>query len=708
MALNAYSICPLGSGKKIKFCCPREHLADYLKVFELMEAEQFAAASALTDRLVEKVPDQVCFLGLKATFTDPEETEACRDVTRRLASVAPDHPITYAAQAQDALLSGEWYEALERIQDSVERLQNAVPQLLLSVMANSAHVAYALNLYQAAAGLNHFVLKLTKFRHSFSLELQEMIAHESQIPHPIKDELVARLSQLFSDQGNDLIFQLSEAGRWRMARDEVVKLVQEQPDNPWAAGMLAVLSGNLGDVETSYREFSRLAEMPGVPVFLAADAIIVAYHLRELHIAQAETTIPRVAAVYQVKDMDRLTEHLLSDRQSIVQSPDPSESREEGVPIPKFRVVFGSHELPRESDDLTYQDFPIPVAHASVFGRQPDREPWVEVHATLTPGLNLQDLVKERLGEYVDGPVEELEATGRSRLDLSGRIALMFPDHFNPMKRSAIVEAAVTDIVTNRWLEEPHPYLHEKTPQEVAHDPAYQARLTAAFVMLQSYQVFALWDGDYSSVWQRLGLQEPSRPTSLGEVLREGLSSFHHVELDDFPDSELVSLFAWSHQTGVIRPLRQVAETIVQRPSLRSEIDLNPIFRQLSEMSWSARTQLRYAEMAREWCQEANQPAGMWIFRGMLAKMNLGEVDTLQQDMDLLMRKHLDEPGVMENLQQLFTMMGITDAQGRPTQEFGGRSEAGQGSDSSSVLWTPDQPAEGSSPPSKLWIPGAE
>ena len=64
MAFDSYSICPCGTGKKIKFCCP-ELLGELEQLDRLVEGDQTEAALEQVIRLLEKHPKKACLLATR-------------------------------------------------------------------------------------------------------------------------------------------------------------------------------------------------------------------------------------------------------------------------------------------------------------------------------------------------------------------------------------------------------------------------------------------------------------------------------------------------------------------------------------------------------------------------------------------------------------------------------------------------------------------
>ena len=64
MPIDAYSPCPCGTGKKIKFCC-KDLLTDLQKIERMLEGEQYMACLAHIERLEHSHPDRACLLATK-------------------------------------------------------------------------------------------------------------------------------------------------------------------------------------------------------------------------------------------------------------------------------------------------------------------------------------------------------------------------------------------------------------------------------------------------------------------------------------------------------------------------------------------------------------------------------------------------------------------------------------------------------------------
>ena len=106
MSLDAYSLCPGGTGKKIKFCCG-DFLAELQKIDRMLEGEQYLACLKHVDRLLEQEPgrDRACLLATKCVLLRAtDQVEAARATA---AAFLVKYPENQVALAEMAILAAE-------------------------------------------------------------------------------------------------------------------------------------------------------------------------------------------------------------------------------------------------------------------------------------------------------------------------------------------------------------------------------------------------------------------------------------------------------------------------------------------------------------------------------------------------------------------------------------------------------------------------
>ena len=123
MAIDAYSLCPGGTGKKIKFCCG-DFLAELQKIDRMVEGEQYLACLKHIDHLLEQEPgrDRACLLATKCVLLRATRSARGRPQAAAAAFLAK-HPDNQIALAELAMLAAE-HDAREAL-DLVQRALRA-------------------------------------------------------------------------------------------------------------------------------------------------------------------------------------------------------------------------------------------------------------------------------------------------------------------------------------------------------------------------------------------------------------------------------------------------------------------------------------------------------------------------------------------------------------------------------------------------------
>jgi predicted Zn-dependent protease len=113
MANDPYSMCPCGSGKKLKFCCG-EILPDLQRAFRIRDNQPEAAVKIFSD-LLKKNPDKdVVARELTSTLYEMGLTADARKVATDFLKSHPDHPGILLSLAEISLKE-DGFEASRRI-----------------------------------------------------------------------------------------------------------------------------------------------------------------------------------------------------------------------------------------------------------------------------------------------------------------------------------------------------------------------------------------------------------------------------------------------------------------------------------------------------------------------------------------------------------------------------------------------------------------
>ena len=158
MALDPYSPCPCGSGKKSKFCCA-DIAPQMEKVSRLRQNGQFEQAMSSLEKIDAKTPDRPWVLTTQAAlFNDSLQFDRARDAAKRALKIDPAHPIANAFYAMAVFNLDGWPKAKPLVHrafkacvatrpDAIAPLAGSVAEELLEgghLMAARQHLVLAL------------------------------------------------------------------------------------------------------------------------------------------------------------------------------------------------------------------------------------------------------------------------------------------------------------------------------------------------------------------------------------------------------------------------------------------------------------------------------------------------------------------------------------------------------------------------------------
>ncbi|MBQ7029967.1 MAG: hypothetical protein IJN32_06960, partial [Thermoguttaceae bacterium] len=138
MAIDLYSLCPGGRGKKIKFCCP-DHVKDLEQIDAFLEGEQFAAGLAFVENLEKSRPDCACLTEAKCLFQRMIGLwEQAYETAVAFAAREPKNVVAHTELAISSALLDKPQEAVSALIDAIENVEGdqfpvAIVQAMLTV-----------------------------------------------------------------------------------------------------------------------------------------------------------------------------------------------------------------------------------------------------------------------------------------------------------------------------------------------------------------------------------------------------------------------------------------------------------------------------------------------------------------------------------------------------------------------------------------------
>ncbi len=187
MAINAYSSCPGGTGKKIKFCCG-DLLDEFEQIERMVDGQQYLACLKHVERLEKTHPGRACLLAtktllLRLTGQDDEARAAAAAFLR----LHPDNPVALAESAIATAADQGGQAALDLLQRAIVVSQNRIHGRLYEAMAVLSRALAAEGQFLAARALT--VLQITLHRDDpRSLEFMVQLNASPTVPLVVKDD----------------------------------------------------------------------------------------------------------------------------------------------------------------------------------------------------------------------------------------------------------------------------------------------------------------------------------------------------------------------------------------------------------------------------------------------------------------------------------------------------------------------------------------
>src|SRR5690606_16048750 len=122
-----------------------------------------------------------------------------------------------------------------------------------------------------------------------------------------------------------------------------------------------------------------------------------------------------------------------------------------------------------------------------------------------------------------------------------------------------------------------------------------------------------------------------------------------------------------------------------------------------------------FIERARDAAKAEGQSPARWLLSELPIRLQLREVERLQQIIEEIQTKHAREPGIMNALLGMLMRLGLIQPGGMPGRGIAPGDLAAIGAPGAGGLWTPDggaaQPAAAAPAAEKksgLWLPGMD
>ena len=233
MALDAYSLCPGGTGKKIKFCCP-DFFPELEKIDRMIEGEQFVACIQHIDQLEQKGQYRACLMAIKSELLRvTNQLERAPAYTADFVARFPQNSTAWSESAVIAAVSHGGRAAMDKLQRAITLCDGRINSRIYEAAAVVANVLVQEGHWVAGRAWLHLLTTLDPEDRE-TMERLISINRSAEIPMLLKSDAVmlpCPPDAPWRGRFEAALAPLRKA-QWGEAADRLTALAAEVPDAP--------------------------------------------------------------------------------------------------------------------------------------------------------------------------------------------------------------------------------------------------------------------------------------------------------------------------------------------------------------------------------------------------------------------------------------------------------------------------------------------
>lgn len=718
MALDQYSYCPCGSGKKIKFCKCADNFQEMQKVDRMIEGEQSVAALDRINQLLKTFPTDAWLHAMKChLLLKLREVEQLEEASAKFIRLRPDNTLAQMFRSLLSLFRGNIEESatlfLQGLSDAGGVIDAMVPTVALNLINTFVRARMTLSALMHCEYLMDFLGDSSEpiaqsynsivGEDRFSLLTREMIPSASDVG-----------DQAWSERFQEAYLLLNRQ-RIPQAKSKFESLQREFGPVPQILVSLLHCKLLMADIDGAAAICSKLADAED----LRYEQRIYFKALQfELDPKGAKIDFEDLVIQYNVDQDPEFEATLLAS--PILTKTENDQIKQmasflanEEIP-PKYVFVASQPCFDGEFEDLKPRLNGTWVAY---FGRQTDKPARLLVLEPEFGRLNqLMAKVATELG-LKDGEVlHKLPSSYEAYL--SHPIGLA--EDGNRESLVALSER-VRAMVIDSFLNLPLKLFDSKTPLQMKGNPQAEIALQALLLHWQCESGEQLQFNDYLSVYDALGLKQPSIESTEDVFDLVGAASYFWTNMETIDSESLIRLMqsAMTRRVNIAFPmyiassrartwsdqLKQAAEYTTLNMEVRVCEDLNLAAELLEKVYDTGRA--------------LDLPVGNAVLERVDVLRHLGRESDAAMFFQRAMREVPKDPYLLQYIQMIRYQMQQQEMQamrgdvGHALNRHSASRPAASPASTSSGLWTPDggtasapDSASNASSGSKLWLPG--
>ena len=703
MALDAYSLCPGGTGKKIKFCCP-DFFPELEKIDRMLEGEQYIACLQHIDQLEQKGQSRACLMATKSELL--RVTNQLDRTDAYVADFVERFPQNLLAWSESALLSAAsagGQAAMSKLQRAIALCDGHIQGRVFEAATLIGGVLIQEGHWAAGRALLQFLATLVPDDRE-AMERLMYLNRSAEIPLLLRSD--PPMLPCPPDAPWRAKFEAATAplkkAQWQEAAERLTALAAEVHDAPAVWNNLAVVRSWLADeagAREAYQKFAALA----VPLEDAAEAEAIAMLTSESPLGD---DVDIVHWTWPVRDPERLQELLLSDRRIAPIPVNATSWPADDSPPPRMAGMLLDRPLLGIGDDFSLVSMPSVVGELLLFGRQTDRAARLEIVGLSRNHAEQAKVIFRHIGgDCLEPEPEEtlMARTSTSHQSISRR---WVPPRDAPRPQiDALLVQDFRDTLLNRWPDQPLGVLGGRSLRQASADPAARVQVLAAILVMQQWSGRSPAEFDFNDLRSQLGLPTlgPIEPKP-GEVRTLSLVRLVRVEVEKLSDDDLVLAF---HRTGMYAAwdaARRFARAIIDRPVFSRRPERMEAYRLMAQAATTLEDGIASIDEGRRDALAGGQSCAAWDLMELSLRFGHGDEEQAMRLLQHIESQHIREPGVAQTLTQMLINIGVLNPDGTPAGVPGRPAAGAPPAPEPSKLWTPDSESPGGG--GKLWTPG--
>ena len=722
MAFDPYSVCPGGTGKKIKFCCA-DLQTELQKIDRMLEGEQIVGTVEHIERVEKDHTHRACLLAIKAELQMAQKQyEPARKTIDEFLLYHPTNPVALANDAILMAMAGEQERAVNQLQTALEQSAESIsPRVYeaLGVVANMLLMkqrlpaARAHFILQASLGGEHDQRALnvlmqmnssaalpTLFKEDLQLVPWQGSPHPGPLPKGEGDVSNAPAKAQF-----DAALMAGSRASWRAAEKQFAALLPQAEKVPALWRNLALLRSWLGDNDGAAKAWRTLATLD-VPLDDAIEAEATAQLLEPDPVGEP---LEVVTLTYPIPDFEALESRLSADKRASRLQVDLSQLAEEGAPQPRGAYFLLDRPLPATSAGLTRSDVPGVYGQFFLYGKETDREARLEFVVVRDAAFEkAKQALADVAGDTIRPNFEEHVTSHASAMQNALSFNWRFPDDAPEELREKLVAEQQRATLLECWPATPMRLFGGKSPKDAAGDPSQKIKVLAAILNLELSATEPGRAEIYNELRGQLSLPSAGQVDSKSPDMAElPLARLSRLEPAALTDEQLVSVYSRAVALGVTSPAQRLGKEMVGRGDIFDLETRSEVYLFLARTEQDPTLAVAYIEQGRQAAEAAKQSSARFDLEELALQIERREIRAVSRLIDHIAREHRQEPGVAQALYRLLLDAGIVGQDGQMLMQLPPAAPVAEPAAAKSEIWTPGG-TQATGEKSKLWMPGME